>query len=408
MKSNSTLRFLVTLASVLLPLLGNSTVEDNSEPLSHQVQPKETLYAISKSYRCTIADLKAVNHLTSDVIRIGQVLRIPEGLTKVDEPKLAAPAVPSTKDKLRTLSESDRWKLHIYLDRAQFAPGKVDGLTGEFTIKAAERWVRAVPGRSLETLIATARAEVGLTHVFHKIPAVAARYVGAVPSDLPGKAAAKNLPYESLSEFVAERYHTDLSTLRRLNPGSDLPALKIGDMVKVPAVKPFAIETFPSANFSKSGQSGMKVSISHQQRMIEVMKDDGTLIAAFPITVGTKPEHVRTGSWKVRALVANPTFLWDDSMLKEGKKGIKQHLLPPGPNNPVGILWMEIEPNKGPVAHIGIHGTNDPARIGRNHSSGCIRLANWDIVRLAQMVGRGTVITWGVPLTSAASVLAAH
>jgi lipoprotein-anchoring transpeptidase ErfK/SrfK len=176
----------------------------------------------------------------------------------------------------------------------------------------------------------------------------------------------------------------------------------------VPAVKPFVIETFPSSNLSKNAPSGVRVRILHQQRMIEVVHEENGIVATFPITVGTKPEHIRAGSWKVRALAANPTFLWDDVMLKEGKKGTKQHLLPPGPNNPVGILWLEIEPNKGPEAHIGIHGTNDPARIGRNHSSGCIRLANWDIVRLAQWVGRGTLITWVAPRNPVSSTLAAR
>ena len=81
-------------------------------------------------------------------------------------------------------------------------------------------------------------------------------------------------------------------------------------------------------------------------------------------------------------------------MPKEGRKGKEQHLLPPGPNNPVGVLWMEIEPLKGPEAHIGIHGNAESARIGRNQSSGCLSLANWDIVRIAKMVGKGTRIHW--------------
>jgi len=61
------------------------------------------------------------------------------------------------------------------------------------------------------------------------------------------------------------------------------------------------------------------------------------------------------------------------------------HMLPPGPNNPVGVVWIALN-KKG----IGILGTNDPDSIGRSASHGCIRLANWDIVKLAEMVKRGT------------------
>ena len=60
-------------------------------------------------------------------------------------------------------------------------------------------------------------------------------------------------------------------------------------------------------------------------------------------------------------------------------------MLPPGPNNPVGVVWIALN-KKG----IGILGTNDPDSIGRSASHGCIRLANWDIVKLAEMVKRGT------------------
>ena len=49
------------------------------------------------------------------------------------------------------------------------------------------------------------------------------------------------------------------------------------------------------------------------------------------------------------------------------------HNIPPGPNNPVGILWCGL--NK---PGIGIHGTNNPETIGRAGSHGCIRTANWD------------------------------
>lgn len=62
--------------------------------------------------------------------------------------------------------------------------------------------------------------------------------------------------------------------------------------------------------------------------------------------------------------------------------------LPPGPNNPVGVMWIALD-KKG----IGIHGTEDPDSIGRSSSHGCIRLANWDVVNLAGMVHTGVPVT---------------
>ena len=374
-----------------LPLA--ATLPGLAEAQIHIVQPKETLSKIARLYHTSVAELKAANALSSDLIRVNQKLTIPNAASA---PKEAPEAViaDTTEAKLRALPEADRWKLHLFLDRALFAPGKVDGLCGEFTVKAAERWVSAHPGETLESLIAKASAEINQTHSAQKIPASAAKYIGTLPAETKDRAACKYLPYESLMEYMAERFHTDLSSLRRLNPGRDLSTLKIGDSLQVPAVQPFMIESWPPAGLAKTKNLGHSLRILHQERLIEVIAADGSLVACFPITVGSKPEHLRSGDWEIRSLAPNPTFLWDDLMLKEGRKGSQQFLLPPGPNNPVGVLWMEIEPIKGPEAHIGIHGTAESARIGRNQSSGCIRLANWDIVRLAKMVGKGTRISW--------------
>ncbi|MGV3660448.1 MAG: LysM peptidoglycan-binding domain-containing protein, partial [Prosthecobacter sp.] len=376
---------------------------------SHVVAKGDTLSSIARRHGCTVASLKGVNALKSDLIRVGQTLKVPA--EKVPAPaslpsvppaaQPTPPVIPAPKpsptlaDSLKKLTEADRWKVQLYLDHVLFTPGKVDGLTGEFTVKAAERWMAAAPKRSLGSLLAAARGKFEHTQVPFTIPADAAGFIGVMPATLEEKAAAKTLLYETLAEYAAERFHTDLSTLRRLNPEVDLTLLKAGDTLQVPATAAFAIETWPPKGVStRAAPAGVHLRIQHDERMIEVVNADGTRRAAFPITVGTKPEHVREGAWHIKSVTANPSFWWDDVMLKEGRKGPKQHLLPPGPNNPVGVLWMDLEPDTGPEAHIGIHGTADPGHIGRNHSSGCIRLANSDIVRLARLVGKGTRVTW--------------
>lgn len=360
------------------------------------VEPGDTLYSIARRCCTTVSMIKQLNGLKSDLIRVGQELTIPDPDGGDESGDDLEPAVaPSLLETLRALPETDRWKLHLYLDRIQFAPGKLDGLMGEFTVKAVERWIAAQEGRSLDSLLAEARKALGETQTVFTIPASAAAWIAPMPATLLEKAVAKALLYESLAEYTAERFHTDLSTLRRLNPGVDITQLKLGDKVRVPAVKAFVIETWPPAGIAaRKAPEGTSLRIDHDARMIEVLGADGHLTAAFPITVSQKSEHRRSGSWHIQAMAPNPRFLWDDLMLKEGRAGKVKHDLPPGPNNPVGILWLDIEPEKGPQAHIGIHGTADPARIGRNHSSGCIRLANWDIVRLVRLVGKGTKIVW--------------
>jgi lipoprotein-anchoring transpeptidase ErfK/SrfK len=76
-----------------------------------------------------------------------------------------------------------------------------------------------------------------------------------------------------------------------------------------------------------------------------------------------------------------PTVRWDEAMLHRGMRGSDFYELPPGPNNPVGIIWMEMS-RKGS----GIHGTDAPEAMGRTTSHGCIRLSNWDTLDLGTKV----------------------
>jgi len=61
----------------------------------------------------------------------------------------------------------------------------------------------------------------------------------------------------------------------------------------------------------------------------------------------------------------------------------------PGPNNPVGVMWIGLS-----LAGYGIHGTGDPSRVSKSDSHGCVRMTNWDVQRLAQSVRKGTEVTF--------------
>ena len=377
------------------------------EPATHLVAKGDTLSSIARRYHAKIGELKTANGLKDDLIRIGQSLKIPSAkqvkVKPVTEEEVAKPAIdpvdPAPKnltleERLEKLGLADRFRLQVYLDGVGFAPGKVDGLAGEFTAKAARRWLSASPDRDFEGMLDSARQAVAEPLVPFEITKEAEAFVGEVPVDLTERAAAKTLPYETLAEYVAERFHTDEATLSRCNGDLKTTRFEVGSTVKVPAVSPFRIEASRTSAATKERLPGAVLRVMHQEHLLEVCDADGGLAAVFPITVGAKPEYIRSGTWKISAVAPNPNFMWDEEMLKHGRKGTRQYLLPPGPNNPVGVLWLELQPLHGPEAHIGIHGTNDPTHIGRNHSSGCIRLANWDIVRLSRLVGAGTQVVW--------------
>jgi lipoprotein-anchoring transpeptidase ErfK/SrfK len=123
-----------------------------------------------------------------------------------------------------------------------------------------------------------------------------------------------------------------------------------------------------------------KIYVDTKERFLLIYEND-QLLAEFPITPGSTKLPAPIGVWKILGIATLPVFRHDEGVLNFGVKSDAYFNLPPGPNNPVGVLWMAL--NK---PHVGIHGTNQPETIGRAASHGCIRTANWDAVRLRDLV----------------------
>jgi lipoprotein-anchoring transpeptidase ErfK/SrfK len=236
---------------------------------------------------------------------------------------------------------------------------------------------------------------------------------GPLPSSVAAQAKLKFLPYRDAADAIAEKFHSDIHFLERLNPGK-MKTIKAGDQLIVPNVEPFELgsvkEIKPgseinaqpandvdyqsepqSENAGENNQpkeneavpAPIVIKIDTKINMLGVFQGN-KLIAAYPVTVGSAHLASPIGEWKVRRITKMPTFRYDKEMLQHGQRSGNFHLLPPGPRNPVGVMWIALN-KKG----IGIHGTNEPDSIGRAASHGCIRLANWDVVRLATKIKPG-------------------
>lgn len=345
-------------------------------------------------------------------------------------------AVPALAAKARDRAEMEQaTRLQIFLDRANFGPGKIDGRYGEFTLKALELYRNAQGGTAIGAASAVPPiaeppedakikqpkkgrgkeqapdvsdlnlASVDPVFVSYTITDDDAKLTGDLPSGPAAQAKLKWLPYRSLAEAVAEKYHCDVDFLEELNPGKT-KGLKPGDTVNVPNVEPFTFSLEREGKASKSANDEdeakedakstkdsaestpqRNVTISTKANFVEVHEGD-KLIAAFPVTVGSQQTNSPIGKWKVERITKLPFFRYDKQMLMHGERSSDFYNLPPGPNNPVGIMWIALN-KKG----IGMHGTDSPDQIGRNASHGCVRLANWDVVKLAPLVKRGTPVT---------------
>ena len=172
----------------------------------------------------------------------------------------------------------------------------------------------------------------------------------------------------------------ELGAIKDLKPGSEIAPQVANDIPDEPEQKPD-----PNSEPAAAAKTSVKVDV--KTNMLSVFEGD-KIIAAYPVTVGSTQTVTPIGEWKVRGLAKLPTFRYDERMLKRGERSKNFHMLPPGPNSPVGVVWIALN-KRG----IGIHGTDEPNTIGQAVSHGCIRLANWDIVRLAGRVKVGVPVS---------------
>lgn len=290
-----------------------------------------------------------------------------------------APTTPDPRDVEAVL------RLQVFLDRQGFGPGKVDGRLGEFTRKAVDCYnttIGLAPGDYSAVLRDSAGLEVFATHTISESD------LGWVDTTLSTKpeeqAKLKALRYRSCTEFLAERFHTDDTWLRKANPKVDFAAVAIGQDIRVPNVIPFAIEALPRPHqWAADPAFAKRAAVVDTSYKFACIYEENRMIAAFPITPGEE-KFIHRGNWRLVIMQAWPSFRWDKSMLEAGKRSENFHMLPPGPNSPVGVIWAGLN-----RSGIGLHGTASPETIGRSRSAGCIRLANWDAVRLPNFLRPG-------------------
>ena len=321
-------------------------------------------------------------------------------------------------------------RLQIFLDRSNFSPGKIDGRYNEFTWKAlalyrqsrGERPQMPPPpgkGNAAPDISGLDLASVEPVFITYSVTPADLQNVWKLPGSPKEQTKLKALLYPNAADAIAEKFHCDIHFLEQLNPGKT-KSIKPGDQLRVPNAEPFelgmvkeikpgseinapAVNELPdepdktpaeqqpssqnSAATSGSSPSTSSVKIDTKTNMLGVFEGD-RLTAAYPVTIGSAQTASPIGDWKVKGIAKWPRFRYDEKMLKHGERSGHFYMLPPGPRSPVGVLWIALN-KKG----IGMHGTAAPDSIGHSASHGCIRLANWDVVRLAERVKFGTPVS---------------
>lgn len=261
-------------------------------------------------------------------------------------------------------------KIQTLLDRSNANVGAIDGQIGANTRKAIRAFEQMqglpVDGK-MDAQVWQALQAVASVPILmrYSITADDANQPFLnMPSDIVDKAKMSSMAYESIDEMLGEKFHMSVSYLRELNQQN---SFAVGDQITV-------VDTGSPAQITVD-----HIEASSVHKMLYAYAANQQLLAAYPATIGSSETPSPSGTHQIAVVVPDPNYTWSF--------GEETHILPAGPNNPVGSVWMGLSKDS-----YGIHGSPDPEAISRQSSHGCVRLTNWDARELMGNVKVGVSV----------------
>ena len=278
-------------------------------------------------------------------------------------------------------------RTQVYLDRAHFSVGAIDGRWGRNSAITVWWWQKAhgldPTGDVDENTFRSIAQAGGSDPVVVSYTLTADDTKGPfvhIPDDPYDKAKLDCLCYESLREELAERFHSTEDFLDVLNPGVKINELQAGATINAPNVRPAVTQDQPDI---------AKIIISIAGNSYNAFDAAGNVIFHAPTTLGSTYDPSPDETLHVVSITPMPHFHDDPTLYHEVPDSEPDAHMNPGPNSPVGVVWMALSKQ-----HYGMHGTPDPDSIGYASSHGCVRLTNWDAQEVSHRISKGVQVSF--------------
>ena len=275
-------------------------------------------------------------------------------------------------------------KLQVLLDRARFSPGVIDGRYNENTKAAIQAYERAnslsvdgVIDRELWSRLTGADKDAAMRTYVIDPADVAGPFTQLIPDSFQGMSRLDSMGYRNPVEALAETFHMDAALLTALNPGVDFG--KAGETIVV-----------ADRGADDLGVDIALVEVDSAAKQVRAYAADQRLLAVYPATVGSQKSPAPLVTTEVRSVEPQPTYRYELDKVSFGQGlGLAPFEIAPGPNNPVGSVWIEVK-----AGEYGLHGTPEPKDVGKAISHGGVRMTNWDARELARGVREGTPVVF--------------